>query len=301
MPFFSEFHRRPIRFKKSGYSRNRVAVFFLTVLIMAFAAVRPAHSETDEAKPGIVFEPHKLNYFILNGLPPNEHAQMKYQISAKFPVVEFSDYHLYFSYTQKSFWDIGKTSMPFEESNYNPEIFISHPVDWPVDRRFKLHDVTLGLFEHESNGLAGPDSRSWNRSYVASSFGLESQKALEETKALIHYRFLISVKLWIAYSQKDQDQYLESIGRGNEEFSDYSGRGEIGASLRDILLPKNQIDFKTRIFHAWNRESYEIGYHQNIPKTNFYLYAQYWYGYGESLLRFAELDRRFKIGLSFFH
>lgn len=283
---------RPIR---------RAAVFFLTVLIMAFAAAPPAHSDTDDTKPGLVFEPHKLNYFILNGLPPNEHAQMKYQISAKFPVVEFSDYHLYFSYTQKSFWDIGKTSMPFEETNYNPEIFISHPVDWPADRNFKLHDVTLGLFEHESNGLAGPDSRSWNRSYVASSFGLESRKALEETKALIRYRFLMSVKLWIAYSQNDQNKYLESIGRGDEEFSDYSGRGEISASLRDILLPKNQIDFKTRILQAWNHEAYEIGYHQNIPKTNFFLYAQYWYGYGESLLRFAELDRRFKIGLSFFY
>ncbi len=280
---------------------KRLAVFLLTALILVFAAATMVHSETNGVKPGIVFEAHKLNYFILNGLPPNDNAELKYQISAKFQIVEFTDYHLYFSYTQKSFWDIGKPSMPFEESNYNPELFISHPVDWPADRSFKLHHVTLGLFEHESNGLAEPDSRSWNRSYVASSFGLESRKALEETKALIDYRFLISLKLWVAYSQKDQDEYLETIGRGNEEFSDYSGRGEITASLRDILLPKNQIDFKTRILHAWNRKTYEIGYHQNIPKTNFFLYAQYWYGYNESLLRFADVERRFKIGLSFFH
>ena len=111
----------------------------------------------------------------------------------------------------------------------------------------------------------------------------------------------MSIKLWIAYNKSSQENYLESIGRGNEAFLDYAGWGEVSASLRDILLPKNQIDFKTRIVHAWNRGSYEIGYHQNIPKTNFFLYAQYGYGYGESLLRFAELDRRFKIGLSFFH
>jgi phospholipase A1/A2 len=287
-------------------NRNRILFFVLTWIAFIFIFVSSAYSQSDDSKPGLYFLPHKLNYFILNGLPPNKNAQMKYQISAKYQVVEFSDYHLYFSYTQKSFWDIGKKSRPFEESNYNPEIFISHPIDRSFDlkgfnRDLVWHDITLGLLEHESNGLAGPDSRSWNRSYLASSFGIESKKALEQTEALIQYRFLLSIKLWIAYGQRDENRYLESIGRGHEDFSDYSGRGEISASLRDILFPKNQIDFKTRIFNAWNRESYEIGYHQNIPKTNFYLYAQYWYGYGESLTRFAELDRRFKIGLSFFH
>jgi phospholipase A1/A2 len=300
MPYSSEFHRRPFRFKKSGCSRSRVAVFFLTVLIMAFAAP-PAHSETDEAKPGLVFEPYKLNYFILNGVPPNDNAQVKFQISAKYQVVGLSDYRLYFAYTQKTFWDIGKTSKPVEESNYNPEIFISHPIDRTIYRNFILKDVTLGLWEHESNGLGGIDSRSWNRAYAASSFGLESRKVFEETQALINYRFLISIKLWIAYSTRNLEEYLESIGRGNEEFSDYSGRGEITASLRDILLPKNQIDFKTRIFRSASRGSYEIGYHQNIPTTDFFIYAQYWYGYGESLSRFAVSDRRFKAGLSFFY
>jgi len=264
---------------------SRVTVFLLTVLMMTLTGAVPAHSQSDEAKPGIVFEPHKLNYFIVNGVPPNTHAQMKYQISAKFKVVEFSDYRMYFSYTQKSYWDIGKPSMPFEETNYNPEIFIIRSIDrvfkptqWP--RGLVWHDITFGLLEHESNGLADPESRSWNRSYLASSFGLDSRKALEKTSALIDDRFLISLKLWVAYKTNDEEKYLESIGRGNE---------------------KNQIDFKSRIFQARNHPSLEFGYHQNIPGTNFYLYAQYWYGYNESLLRFAELDRRFKIGLSFFH
>ena len=279
---------------------SRVAVFFLTLLIGAFAAA-PAHSETEEAKPGLVFEPHKLNYFVLNSVPPNENAQVKFQISSRFQVTEWRDYRLYFAYTQKSFWNIGKTSMPFEESNYNPELFISRPMDRPIHRNLKLHDLTFGLFEHESNGLSGIDSRSWNRSYVASSFGLESQKTLEETKPLIKHRFLMSIKLWIAYNKSSQEKYLESIGRGNEAFLDYAGWGEVRASLRDIFLPKNQVDFKTRIVPSWSHGSYEIGYHQNISTTNFFIYAQYWYGYGESLRRFAELDRRFKIGLSFFH
>jgi phospholipase A1 len=278
----------------------RTALFILTWLTLTFASASPAHpEETGDSRPGLFFTPHKLNYFILNGVPPNENAQVKFQISAKYQVVEWSDYHFYFAYTQKSFWDIGKPSMPFEESNYNPEIFFSRTFDRPIRGNLELHDVAIGPFEHESNGLTGLDSRSWNRTYVASSFGLEPRKPLAETPALIRYRFLFSIKLWVPYDTGSEEKYLESIGRGNERFTDYAGWGEVSASLRDILVPRNQIDIRTNILHAWGKGGYEFGYHQNIPKTEFYLYAQYWYGYGESLLRFAESDQRFKVGFSF--
>jgi len=279
----------------------RNTFLFFTWLTLTFASASPAHpEETGGSRPGLYFTPHKLNYFILNGVPPNENAQVKFQISAKYQVVEWSDYHFYFAYTQKSFWDIGKPSMPFEENNYNPEVFISRAFDQPIRGNLELHEVAVGPIEHESNGLAGPDSRSWNRTYVASSFGLEPRKPLAETPALIRYRFLFSIKLWIPYDMGPENKYLDSIGKGNENFLDYAGWGEVGINLRDVLWSKNQLDFTTRILNDWNKGGYEFGFHQNIPKTDFYLYAQYWYGYGESLLRFAESDRRFKVGFSFF-
>jgi phospholipase A1/A2 len=275
-------------------------LFLVALLLQVMAIASPAYSETARERPGLYFTPHKLNYFILNGLPPDDNAQVKFQISAKFQVVEWSDYRFFFAYTQKSFWDIGKASMPFQENNYNPEFFISREFDRPIWGNLELHEVSLGPIEHESNGLAGSDSRSWNRTYIASSFGLEPRKPLAETPTLIRYRFLFSIKLWVPYDTGSEDDYLDSIGRGNERFTDYAGWGEVGASLRDIYFSRNQIDFKTNILHAWGKGGYEFGYHQNIPRTDFYLYAQYWYGYNESLNTFADSVSHFKIGFSFF-
>jgi len=289
-----------IRFKsRHGPLRSSVPAL-LSFLVSILVFVSPAHSETAPERPGLYFTPHKLNYFILNGLPPDDNAQVKFQISAKFQVLEWSDYRFYFAYTQKSFWDIGKASMPFQENDYNPEFFISRDFDQPIWRNLELHQVSIGPIEHESNGLAGSDSRSWNRTYAASSFGLEPRKPLPETPTLIRYRFLFSIKLWVPYGTGSEDDYLDSIGRGNERFTDYVGWGEVGASLRDIFFPKNQIDFKTNLFHAWGKGGYEFGYHQNIPGTDFYGYAQYWYGYNESLDTFAVSVSHFKAGFSFF-
>lgn len=267
-------------------------------------------AKAEAERPGLNFQPHKLNYFILNTLPPDEAAQVKFQISAKYRVFEGSlgifkrnYFPLYFAYTQKSFWDIGRYSSPFEESNYNPEVFLDYRIDADITNNVKLRNFMISPYEHESNGLDGVKSRSWNRSYIACSlgFGTTTKSAPKSDRASMYF------KLWNAYSYSDQDNYLKALGK-DERFLDYAGRGEVGFSIRELPIissikwfENNHIDFKTRIFREWDKGSYEIGYHQNIPSTNFSLYAQYWDGYGESLLRFDERDSKLKAGLSFFY
>lgn len=125
---------------------------------------------------GLDFEPHKLNYIIINE-PFSANSQVKFQISAKFRVFEgnFNYFRrnyfpLYVAYTQKSFWNVGKPSMPFEENNYNPEVFLDFRLDVKLTERFRLKNFVISPYEHESNGVDGPDSRSWNRSYILASF-----------------------------------------------------------------------------------------------------------------------------------
>ncbi len=261
-------------------------------------------------KPGLDFQPHKLNYFIANGLPGDPAAQVKFQISAKYQVFEGSlnifkrDYFpLYMAYTQKSFWNIGKPSAPFEENNYNPELFLDYKVK---GSGIYLDHVVIGG-EHESNGRDGAESRSWNRLYLLFSFGIEAKNELEGKGVLRKEKYSAYLKLWQAYGYEDQDDYLTSIGH-NEKFLDYAGRGEVGFSIRELpylsnmaWLKNNQLDFKTRIFRDWDKGSIEIGYHQNIPYTNFFLYVQYWDGYGESLQKFSSQETKWKGGLSFFY
>ncbi len=252
---------------------------------------------------------HKVNYFSVNHWPGDNNAQVKFQISMKFRVLEPDLYVLkynlfpaYFAYTQKSLWNVGQQSMPFEESNYNPEFFLDYPVNTVITGRLKLRNIVISPIEHESNGLTGVQSRSWNRQYVLVRFGLESKEKLAVTNSFLSDKASLYVKLWHASGYSDQDAYLRSIGN-NSKFLDYMGYGEIGVSVRNFLwggtLQDNQLDIKTPIFRDLNKDSYEIEFRQQLPNMNFALYLQYWYGYGETLLRFDQFGRRGFVGLSF--
>lgn len=252
---------------------------------------------------------HKVNYFSLNHWPGNNNAQVKFRISMKFRVLEPNLYVLkynlfpaYFAYTQKSLWNVGQQSGPFEESNYNPEFFLDYSVNAVIIGRFKLRTIVISPIEHESNGLSGVQSRSWNRQYVLIKFGLESKEKLKVTNSFLSDKALLYVKLWQASGYSDQDAYLQSIG-SNDKFLDYMGRGELGLSVRNFLwggsLRDHQLDIKTPVFRDKRKNSYEFEFRQQLPNMNFALYLQYWYGYGETLLRFDQFGRRGFVGLSF--
>ena len=252
---------------------------------------------------------HKVNYFSLNRWPGNNSAQAKFQISMKFQVLQPNLYVLkhnifpaYFAYSQKTLWNVGQQSRPFEESDINPEFFLDYPVNAVITGRFKLRNIVISPIEHESNGLAGDRSRSWNRQYVLIKFGLESKEKLEVTNSFLSDKALLYVKLWHASSYSDQTAYLQTIG-SNDKFLDYMGQGEIGVSVRNFLwggfLRNHQLDIKTPIFRAERKNSCELEFRQQLPNMNFALYFQYWYGYGETLMRFDQFGRRSFIGLSF--
>jgi len=171
-----------------------------------------------------------------------------------------------------------------------------------ITGRLKLRNIVISPIEHESNGLAGVESRSWNRQYVLIKFGLESKEKLEVTNSFLSDKAVLYVKLWHASSYSDQTAYLQSIG-SNDTFLDYMGKGEIGVSVRNFLwggpLRNHQLDMKTPIFRDKSKNSFEIEFRQQLPEMNFALYLQYWYGYGETLMRFDQFGRRGFVGLAF--
>src|SRR6187402_3313938 len=113
---------------------------------------------------------YKDNYFITGF---SMETQAKFQFSAKFDIWPNRGKHAaYFAFTQKSLWDIYRTSQPFAENNYAPELFYSY---YHAPGRY---DPTVGcgfFFErlgaiHESTGEAGDESRGWNRVYGETRF-----------------------------------------------------------------------------------------------------------------------------------
>ncbi len=252
---------------------------------------------------------HKTNYFSIDQWPANTRAQVKFQISMKFRllqpnlyILKYNFFPAYIGYTQKSLWNEGRPSMPFEETNYNPEFFLDYPVNAQILGRLKLRSVIVCPLEHESNGLAGVQSRSWNRQYVTVKFGLESRKKLEIANSFLADKASLYLKFWQASGYSDQDVYLRSVG-SSAKFLDYMGHGEVGVSVRNFLwggsLKNHQLDIKTPIFRDNRKDSYELEFRQQLPQMNFALYLQYWYGYGETLLRFDQFGRRGFAGLSF--
>jgi outer membrane phospholipase A len=95
---------------------------------------------------------HKVNYFSVDHWPGDNDAQVKFQISMKFRVLKpnlyvfkYNLFPAYVAYTQKSLWNVGQESMPFEESNYNPEFFLDYPVNTAIIGRIKLRNIVISL------------------------------------------------------------------------------------------------------------------------------------------------------------
>ena len=252
---------------------------------------------------------HKVNYFSLNHWPAKSNAQVKFQISMKFRLLEPNLYILkynlfpaYIAYSQKSLWNAGRHSLPFEESNYNPEFFLDYPVNAGLIGRLKLRNVILCPLEHESNGLSEGKSRSWNRQYVLIRFGYASRHKLAIPNSFISDKVSAYVKFWRASGYSGQDDYLKSVGDGGK-FLDYMGQGESGISVRDFVwggsLKNHQLDIRTPLYRHERKKSYEFEFRQQLPHMNFAVFLQYWYGYGETLLRFDRFGRRSFAGLSF--
>ena len=153
-----------------------VLVLILINSITLFADSSKCKTELKEEKS--YFQKHKRIYFI-TGFGSDEssawfandkkHNQVKFQISFKYYLIS----NFYFGFTEKAVWDIQDVnrSSPFQDANYNPEIFYEFNNKAGVFGFKRLNLLRLGI-EHESNGKSKESgfSRSWNRIYAHTIF-----------------------------------------------------------------------------------------------------------------------------------
>ncbi len=232
---------------------------------VADGSVMTAHWELDDASHGGLFQirPHNPVYALPvrystrpNDLPRSpapgrsldqalglDDIEAKFQISLKTKALDNlldQNLDLWFGYTQLSSWQAynGVESSPFRETNYQPEVFLSHGVDLGLFGGWRWRMTNLGVV-HESNGRSQPRSRSWNRIYL--------QFGLERVNLSIHAR-----PWWrIAESGDDDDnpdikQFMGShdlrlvYRRGDHDFAlltRYSFEGERGGLQADWHFP----------------------------------------------------------------
>ena len=181
---------------------------------------------------------------------------------------------LWLGYTQRAFWQVYNVaeSSPFRETDHEPELLLN------IRTRFRFlglagRFVQVGL-NHQSNGLAEPLSRNWNR--VVASIGLEKGP------------LSLLVTGWVRVLFKSGDNENPGISR-------YLGYGEVQAYY---FLKRHRFGLKLRdnLNFRFNRAALQADW-------SFPLFArvgalvQCYFGYGESLLDFDHRVSRIGVGI----
>lgn len=206
-----------------------------------------------------------------------ENEEAKYQISFKVPLLTgiFDDRTTFwFGYTQNSFWQIYNQdeSAPFRETNYEPELFFLHSLNWDIGPG-TLSAVSIGL-NHQSNGQSDPRSRSWNR--------------ITGTAAYSYDRWLFMVQPWYRIPE-------DSSNDDNADIERYLGH----ANYHAVYKLTEDRTFSLKLMNnlrSDNRTSVEFGYSFPMGDT-LKGFFQYYNGYGESLIDYNERIERVGFGI----
>jgi phospholipase A1/A2 len=289
--------------------RNGAAacVAWMVVAVLSYSAQAalaqddPATEPADEParEAGLVeyladrFSPHEPMYFLWGDERPN----VKFQISLKYQLFNPEGSlsrdvpaarGVYVAYTQLSFLDSqGTTSV---DSSYMPallfqyeDLFRDRLPSWLAEL-----DVQVGL-QHESNGQTGVESRSLNIAYVRPVFSFGDPHGRDHG--------------WFASAAPRVFGYVSSLDE-NPDINDFRGHADLrlivgrfeGLQLASIVRIPDDFDFG-------NAGSLQLDLSYPLRKLSgnnldLYLHAQYFTGYGETLVGYDQKDDTFRVGLS---
>ena len=230
---------------------------------------------------------HEPMYFLLGVDPGLE--QSKFQFSFKYRLFNPNGYlaekapwvtGFHLGYTQRSVWDLKGDSKPFEDTSYMPEAFYLLPkIDLNLSRisAFGIQ----GGFQHESNGRGGTDSRSTNYLYVKPVMGVHLAGP---------FHMKIAPKIYA---------YVENEDENNGDLADYRGYVDLVVGIMD---PEG-IALNSHLWWARKGASVQLDLTYSMTRVlgkslNFYLQAQYFSGYAETLIHYNERHDAFRLGFS---
>lgn len=208
-----------------------------------------------------------------------DYIEAKFQLSFRFSIargVIFDNDLLWIGYTQLSMWQVynGDASAPFRETNYEPEVVWTVPLDWNI---FGMKLDYLGVsLNHQSNGQYNFLSRSWNR--------------LIGMGVLSRGNFAANFRVWHRfYEAPDSDD--------NPQITKYMGNFDLTLAYKfssDYLLSlviRNNLRRQSE-----NKGMLELNF--NFPTgSSIKGYAQVVSGYGETLIDYDRYLTRVGIGI----
>jgi phospholipase A1 len=244
------------------------------------------------------FSGYEPTYFLMGSRPT-----AKFQFSFKYRIFDPAGSWaqafpplaaLHLAYSQTSFWDLAGDSKPFVDNSYRPELLLSYDDILPESWRGKGGLNHLGFqtgFQHESNGKSGADllpsglenpdaSRSHNILYVRPIFVFGNEE-----------KFFLKVAPRVyAYVLDNEDSDIE----------DYRGYGD----LRVVVGQGNGLQLAAvgRLGLDGNKGSLELDLSHPLHlvtggNTDLFVYAQFFTGFGETLIGYKETTTTFRVGV----
>ncbi|HSB79553.1 MAG TPA: phospholipase A [Candidatus Methylomirabilis sp.] len=289
----------PIILSVKGVAANPVVVEAQKAQVGAVASEAMPEKQPSSPQPAeavldaaTFFREHVFGYEPMYFIAGTKSPNAKFQISFKYRLFSqqgslVKQYPalkgINLAYTQTSLWDWKAPSAPFLDSSYKPEFFYAlEQVDkgrWGKGYRLDLQ----GGFQHESNGKGGADSRSMNVAYLQPTFVVGEAGRLQLS---------LAPRAWAYVGSLDDNPDIA-------KFRGYVGLRAI-AGWADSL----QLSATGRVGDAWNRGSLQLDltYPLQIFTRNLglYLHLQYFWGYGETLLRYNDRTSSFRAGFSLF-
>ena len=201
--------------------------------------------------------------------------EAKFQISLKVPLalnLFDGQADLIAGYTNRSFWQVfnKEVSSPFRETNHEPEVWMRWRSDLSLlGGRFRV--ISLG-FNHQSNGQAGPLSRSWNRVFLESLYERGP--------------FALNARVWQRLSE-------DAAKDDNPDIVDFMGRFELTGIYRQ---GESEFSAMFRRNLSTRKGAYQLDWSYPLYK-NLRGYLQWFDGYGESLIDYNHRTRSLGIGV----
>ena len=184
-------------------------------------------------------------------------AEVEFQVSVKYDFLPnlFGLNEIYtVAYTQHSFWQYFVGDAYFRATDYNPEIFITVPMNTEYFKAIRFS------VEHKSNGLGKPYERSWNYLTLSSYFQYKT----------------IFAELQVWHRMRDNYDY-------NPDLIDTMGHGHI----------KFTVPYKKHLASVLFRNNFEgkgavdASYSYPLFGDSLFLYVKAFGGYGESMISYA--------------
>jgi phospholipase A1 len=234
----------------------------------------------------IEFKPYRDNYigFMWNNPQDDGAAEnqvnytpqlAKLQVSFATSIIELPNFwtHLWMGYTQKSFWDILGQSSPFKEHDFNPELFL----EWTPDL-WKMDSWQVG-YEHESNGVAGEDSRSWDRTYVSSTVKASWRD----------FHFTATPKIWWVLDTGGENADIGSTSITGIGIDELGGSLRVWAEFRGVVVIDAEV---------WSHEGTAQLKFQDDDWAKYYGFLQVYRGKGDSLIDYGEYSTTVLAGIA---